>query len=257
WGAQFVGYQRPNQWMNSAGLGTMGFAVPAAMGAQVAEPNRAVWAIDGDGCFQMTNQELATCVINQIPIKVALINNSSLGMVRQWQTLFYDSRYSNTDLNTGADSIRVPDFVKLAEAYGAVGIRVETEEDIAPAIRKAMEINDRPVVVDFVVSADSMVWPMVPSGVSNDEIQVARDMTPGWDEDDYHATPHPFGTGPRRSGRPHPCRRPLRPPRIQHRIADRWSIRSRRPVSHDRCGRSRRRRPRAGHQTAQQNGQRH
>lgn len=184
WGAQFVGYQRPNQWMNSAGLGTMGFAVPAAMGAQVAEPDRAVWAIDGDGCFQMTNQELATCVINQIPIKVAVINNSSLGMVRQWQTLFYDSRYSNTDLNTGADSVRVPDFVKLADAYGAEGIRVEKAEDIAPAIKRAMEINDRPVVIDFVVSADSMVWPMVPSGVSNDEIQVARDMTPDWDEED-------------------------------------------------------------------------
>jgi len=183
WGAQFVEYQRPNQWMNSAGLGTMGFAIPAAMGAQVAEPDRAVWAIDGDGCFQMTNQELATCTINNIPIKVALINNSSLGMVRQWQTLFYDSRYSHTDLNTGADTIRVPDFVKLAEAYGAVGIRVEQEEDIAPAIEKAMEINDRPVVIDFVVSADSMVWPMVPAGVSNDQIQVARDMTPEWDEE--------------------------------------------------------------------------
>jgi len=183
WGAQFVEYQRPNQWMNSAGLGTMGFAIPAAMGAQVAEPDRAVWAIDGDGCFQMTNQELATCTINNIPIKVALINNSSLGMVRQWQTLFYDSRYSHTDLNTGADTIRVPDFVKLAEAYGAVGIRVEQEEDIAPAIEKAMEIHDRPVVIDFVVSADSMVWPMVPAGVSNDQIQVARDMTPEWDEE--------------------------------------------------------------------------
>src|SRR5690625_1965600 len=183
WGAQFVEYQRPKQWMNSAGLGTMGFAIPAAMGAQVAEPDRAVWAIDGDGCFQMTNQELATCTINNIPIKVALINNSPLGMVRQWQTLFYDSRYSHTDLNTGADTIRVPDFVKLAEAYGAVGIRVEQEEDIAPAIEKAMEINDRPVVIDFVVSADSMVWPMVPAGVSNDQIQVARDMTPEWDEE--------------------------------------------------------------------------
>jgi len=183
WGAQFVEYNRPNQWMNSAGLGTMGFAVPAAMGAQVGAPDRAVWAIDGDGCFQMTNQELATCTINNIPIKVAVINNSSLGMVRQWQTLFYDSRYSNTDLNTGADTIRVPDFVKLAEAYGAVGIRVEKEEDIAPAIQQAMEINDRPVVIDFVVSADSMVWPMVPAGVSNDQIQVARDVTPEWDEE--------------------------------------------------------------------------
>src|SRR5699024_8654264 len=111
--------------MNSAGLGTMVFAITASMGALVAEPDREASAIDDDSCYQMTNQELATCVINQIPIRIALINNSSLGMVRQWQTLFYDSRYSNTDLNTGANSIRVPDFVKLAEAYGAVGIRVE------------------------------------------------------------------------------------------------------------------------------------
>lgn len=184
WGAQFVKYERPDQWLNSAGLGTMGFAVPAAMGAAVASPDRAVWAIDGDGCFQMTNQELATCVINKIPIKIALINNSSLGMVRQWQTLFYDGRYSNTELNTGHKSIRVPDFVKLAEAYGAVGMRVEKNEDVDEAIKKAMEINDRPVVIDFVVSADSMVWPMVPAGVPNDDIRVARDMTPDWDEED-------------------------------------------------------------------------
>src|SRR5699024_6253717 len=251
WGAQFVGYQRPNQWMNSAGLGTMGFAIPAAMGAQVAEPDRAVWAIDGDGCFQMTNQELATCVINQIPIKIALINNSSLGMVRQWQTLFYDSRYSNTDLNTGANSIRVPDFVKLAEAYGAVGIRVEEEADVAPAIERAMEINDRPVLDDFVVSADSMVWPMVPSGVASDENQVARYMTPDGEGDAEHATSNPFGTGPRRAGCPRPSRRTLRPSGIQHRIIDRGSIGSRGPLAHDRRGRSRGRRLRAGHQTAQ------
>lgn len=184
WGAQFVEYERPNQWMNSAGLGTMGFAIPAAMGAQVADPERVVWAIDGDGCFQMTNQELATCVINNIPIKVALINNSSLGMVRQWQTLFYDSRYSNTDLNTGADTIRVPDFVKLAEAYGAVGLRCDDPARVDETINQAMAINDRPVIVDFVVSRDSMVWPMVPSGVSNDDIQVARDMTPEWNSED-------------------------------------------------------------------------
>ena len=117
WAAQFVQYERPNAWLNSGGLGTMGYAVPAAMGAKVGEPDRTVWAIDGDGCFQMTNQELATCVINNIPIKVAIINNSSLGMVRQWQTLFYNERYSNTDLHTSVGS-RVPDFVKLAEAYG-------------------------------------------------------------------------------------------------------------------------------------------
>ncbi|WP_159611369.1 acetolactate synthase large subunit [Glutamicibacter sp. JC586] len=184
WAAQFVKYERPRSWLNSAGLGTMGFSVPAAMGAKVADPDRVVWAIDGDGCFQMTNQELATCVINQIPIKVAVINNSSLGMVRQWQTLFYDGRYSNTDLNTGHGTARVPDFVKLADAYGCVGLRCERDEDIDATIKQALEINDRPVVIDFVVSADSMVWPMVPSGVSNDEIQIAKGMTPEWEEED-------------------------------------------------------------------------
>lgn len=184
WASHFVEYERPRQWLNSAGLGTMGFAVPAAMGAQVAEPERVVWAIDGDGCFQMTNQELATCVINRIPVKVAVINNSSLGMVRQWQTLFYDGRYSNTDLNTGHGTARVPDFVKLADAYGAAGLRCEREEDLDDTIRQALAIHDRPVVVDFVVSRDAMVWPMVPAGVSNDAIQVARGMTPEWDPED-------------------------------------------------------------------------
>ncbi|PNL17789.1 MULTISPECIES: acetolactate synthase large subunit [Micrococcus] len=184
WAAQFVQYERPRQWLNSAGLGTMGYAVPAAMGAKVGDPDRVVWAIDGDGCFQMTNQELATCVINRIPIKVAVINNSSLGMVRQWQTLFYDSRYSNTDLNTGHGTVRVPDFVKLADAYGAVGLRCEREEDLDETIRKALEVDDRPVVIDFVVSRDSMVWPMVPAGVSNDAIQVARGMTPDFTQED-------------------------------------------------------------------------
>ncbi len=184
WSSQFVQYERPRQWLNSAGLGTMGFSVPAAMGAKVGDPGRVVWAIDGDGCFQMTNQELATCVINRIPIKVAVINNSSLGMVRQWQTLFYDGRYSNTDLNTGHGTVRVPDFVKLADAYGAVGLRCERTEDLDDTIRRALEVDDRPVVVDFVVSRDAMVWPMVPAGVSNDAIQVARGMTPEWDQED-------------------------------------------------------------------------
>ncbi|PLC12512.1 acetolactate synthase 1 catalytic subunit [Kocuria flava] len=184
WSAHFVDYERPRQWLNSAGLGTMGFAVPAAMGAKVSQPDRVVWAIDGDGCFQMTNQELATCVINRIPIKVAVINNSSLGMVRQWQTLFYDGRYSNTDLNTGHDTVRVPDFVKLAEAYGCAALRCERDEDVDDVIRRALEIDDRPVVIDFVVSADAMVWPMVPAGVSNSQIQIARNMTPDWDEED-------------------------------------------------------------------------
>jgi acetolactate synthase-1/2/3 large subunit len=183
WAAQFIKYERPNAWLNSGGAGTMGYSVPAAMGAKVAEPDRVVWAIDGDGCFQMTNQELATCVINNIPIKVAIINNSSLGMVRQWQTLFYDGRYSNTDLNTGHDTIRIPDFVKLADAYGCLSLRVEKEEDVDAAIRTALETNDRPVVIDFVVSADAMVWPMVPQGVSNSYIQYARDHAPTFDEE--------------------------------------------------------------------------
>ncbi|WP_345208775.1 acetolactate synthase large subunit [Fodinibacter luteus] len=186
WAAQFVQYERPNAWLNSGGLGTMGYAVPAAMGAQVGEPGRTVWAIDGDGCFQMTNQELATCVINNIPIKVAVINNSSLGMVRQWQTLFYNERYSNTDLHTSVGS-RVPDFVKLAEAYGCAGLRCERPEDVDATIRAAMEVTDRPVVVDFVVHRDAMVWPMVAAGVSNDLIQVARDTAPQWDREESEA----------------------------------------------------------------------
>jgi acetolactate synthase-1/2/3 large subunit len=184
WAAQFISYERPNSWLNSGGAGTMGYSVPAAMGAKVAQPDRVVWAIDGDGCFQMTNQELATCTINNIPIKVAIINNSSLGMVRQWQTLFYDKRYSNTDLNTGHGTVRVPDFVKLAEAYGALGIRVTEESEVDAAIKLALETNDRPVVIDFTVSADSMVWPMVPQGVSNSYVQYARDHAPTWDTDE-------------------------------------------------------------------------
>jgi acetolactate synthase I/II/III large subunit len=184
WAAQFIKYERPNSWLNSGGAGTMGYAVPAAMGAKVAQPDRVVWAIDGDGCFQMTNQELATCTLNDIPIKVAIINNSSLGMVRQWQTLFYDGRYSNTDLNTGHDTVRIPDFVALAEAYGALGIRVTKEEEVDAAIKLALETNDRPVVIDFVVSADAMVWPMVPQGVSNSYIQYARDHSPAFSEED-------------------------------------------------------------------------
>ncbi|MBD8024395.1 acetolactate synthase large subunit [Microbacterium gallinarum] len=184
WAAQFIKYERPNAWLNSGGAGTMGYSVPAAMGAKVAEPDRHVWAIDGDGCFQMTNQELATCAINSIPIKVAIINNSSLGMVRQWQTLFYDGRYSHTDLNTGHDTVRIPDFVKLAEAYGCLAIRVEKEEDVDAAIQTALETNDRPVVIDFVVSADAMVWPMVPQGVSNSYVQYARDHAPAFEQED-------------------------------------------------------------------------
>lgn len=191
WSAQFIKYERPHAWLNSGGAGTMGYSVPAAMGAKVAEPDRVVWAIDGDGCFQMTNQELATCVINDIPIKVAVINNSSLGMVRQWQTLFYDGRHSFTDLETGHQTRRVPDFVKLADAYGALGIRVERADQVDDAIKLALETNDRPVVIDFVVSRDSMVWPMVPQGVGNSSIQYARDHAPSWDVEDADMTGDP------------------------------------------------------------------
>ena len=180
WAAQFVSYEKPRTWLNSGGLGTMGYAVPAAMGAKVGRPEAAVWAIDGDGCFQMTNQELATCAINNIPIKVAIINNESLGMVRQWQTLFYNSRYSNTDLH----SKRIPDFAKLADAMGCIGLRCEKAEDVDATIAKAMEINDQPVVVDFSVHRDAMVWPMVAAGTSNDEILVARELAPDWDSQD-------------------------------------------------------------------------
>ncbi|WP_249266551.1 MULTISPECIES: acetolactate synthase large subunit [unclassified Pseudonocardia] len=186
WAAQFVRYEKPRTWLNSGGLGTMGYAVPAAMGAKVGEPETVVWCIDGDGCFQMTNQELATCAIEGIPIKVAVINNGNLGMVRQWQNLFYGERYSNTDLKT--HKLRIPDFPMLAEAMGCAGLRVESKEDVDRVIKQAMEINDRPVVVEFVVGADAQVWPMVAAGTSNDEIKVARDIRPEFDNDDLAAS---------------------------------------------------------------------
>jgi acetolactate synthase I/II/III large subunit len=180
WASQFISYENPYTWLNSGGLGTMGYAVPAAMGAKVGRPDATVWAIDGDGCFQMTNQELVTCAVEGIPIKVAVINNGNLGMVRQWQTLFYEGRYSNTRLQ----SQRIPDFVKLAEAMGCVGLRCEKADDVDATIEKAMAVDDAPVVVDFVVGEDAMVWPMVPAGTSNDEILAARDVRPVWDADD-------------------------------------------------------------------------
>ena len=177
WASQFVSYENPRTWLNSGGLGTMGYSIPAAMGAKVGAPDKVVWAIDGDGCFQMTNQELVTCALNNIPIKVAIINNESLGMVRQWQTLFYNQRYSNTDLH----SKRIPDFAKLAEAMGCVGLRCDSRDDVDRTIAQAMEINDQPVVVDFSVHRDAMVWPMVAAGTSNDDIVIARSMAPIWD----------------------------------------------------------------------------
>ncbi|RCW39138.1 acetolactate synthase large subunit [Halopolyspora algeriensis] len=182
WAAQFIGYERPRSWINSGGLGTMGYAVPAAMGAKAGEPDRQVWAIDGDGCFQMTNQELATCAVEGIPIKVAIINNGNLGMVRQWQNLFYAERYSQSDL--GTHKHRIPDFAMLAESLGCVGLRCESGEDVDSVIRQAMEIDDRPVVIDFVVGKDAQVWPMVAAGTGNDEIMAARGIRPLFDDEE-------------------------------------------------------------------------
>jgi acetolactate synthase-1/2/3 large subunit len=165
WASQYWKFKRPHTWINSGGLGTMGFAVPAAMGAKAGRPNDRVIAIDGDGCFQMTAQELATCTTENIPITVAIMNNGHLGMVRQWQELFYDERYSQVKL--GQD---VPDYAKLAEAYGAVGLRAETPDDVDPIIEKALSITDRSVVIDFRCDPREMVFPMVPAGASNDDL---------------------------------------------------------------------------------------
>ena len=180
WAAHFLPHELPGRWLNSGGAGTMGYCVPAAMGAKVGQPDKVVWGIDGDGCFQMTNQELVTCALEGIPVKIAVINNQSLGMVRQWQTLFYEGRYSNTDLKTN----RVPDFPKLAEAMSCVGLRAEEPDEVDSVIEKALSINDVPVVVEFVVHKDAMVWPMIAGGASNDDIKVARDMAPRWDGED-------------------------------------------------------------------------
>ncbi|WP_328384424.1 acetolactate synthase large subunit [Streptomyces sp. NBC_00400] len=194
WAAHFIGYEQPSTWLNSGGAGTMGYAVPAAMGAKAGQPDRTVWAIDGDGCFQMTNQELVTCALNNIPIKVAIINNGALGMVRQWQTLFYNQRYSNTVLHSGPEAdgkqpsagTRIPDFVKLSEAMGCVAMRCEDPAELDAVIAKANAINDRPVVIDFIVHEDAQVWPMVAAGTSNDEVMAARGVRPdfGDNEDD-------------------------------------------------------------------------
>ncbi len=165
--SQYWKFDYPYTWINSGGLGTMGFSIPAAIGAKVGKPDRRVWAVDGDGCFQMTAQELVTASVEDIPIKVALLNNSYLGMVRQWQEMFYDERYSEVYL-----SEQTPDYVKWSEAMGCVGIRVESPEEVAPAITKANEINDRPVVVEFRTDPRENVFPMVPAGKSNSELVV-------------------------------------------------------------------------------------
>jgi acetolactate synthase-1/2/3 large subunit len=167
WASQYWRFEEPYTFVNSGGLGTMGFSVPAAIGAKVGRPDRTVWAVDGDGCFQMTAQELVTASTERIPVKIAILNNGYLGMVRQWQEMFYEERYSEVYL-----SLDLPDYVKWAEAMGCVGIRVESPEEVQPAIDKANEIDDRPVVVEFRTDDREKVFPMVPSGKANDEIQV-------------------------------------------------------------------------------------
>ncbi len=171
WASQYWRFESPYTWVNSGGAGTMGFAVPAAIGAKVGRPDRTVWAIDGDGCFQMTAQELVTATAEQIPVKIAILNNAYLGMVRQWQEMFYEERYSEVYLSPD-----LPDYVKWAEAMGCVGIRAESPEDVGPAIEKANSIDDRPVVVDFRTDAFEKVFPMVAAGQSNDDIVVHPDQ---------------------------------------------------------------------------------
>ena len=195
WAAHFIGYENPDTWINSGGLGTMGFAVPAAMGAKVGRPDTTVWAIDGDGCFQMTNQELATCAIEDIPIKVA----DHQQRVARHGPAVADAVLQRALLQHRPALRRIPDFVKLAEAYGCVGLRVRLADDVDATIEKAMEINDAPVVVDFRVHRDAMVWPMVAAGTSNDDIKFARDLAPDlgpkFDEDEL---PHRMSEARRR-----------------------------------------------------------
>jgi acetolactate synthase-1/2/3 large subunit len=165
WTSQYWKFNHPYTWVNSGGLGTMGFSVPAAIGAKVGRPDRMVWAVDGDGCFQMTAQELVTAASERIPVKIAILNNAYLGMVRQWQEMFYDERYSEVYLSPD-----LPDYKLWAEAMGCVGMRVESPEEVDAAIQKANEIDDRPVVIDFRTDSREKVYPMVPSGLTNDQI---------------------------------------------------------------------------------------
>jgi acetolactate synthase-1/2/3 large subunit len=167
WTSQYWRFNHPYTWINSGGLGTMGFSVPAAIGAKVGRPDRMVWAVDGDGCFQMTAQEMVTAAAERIPVKVAILNNAYLGMVRQWQEMFYEERYSEVYLSPD-----LPDYKMWAEAMGCVGMRVEDPEEVLPAIQKANDIDDRPVVIDFRTDSAEKVFPMVPSGSSNSDIVV-------------------------------------------------------------------------------------
>ena len=179
WASLHWNFNEPYTWVNSGGLGTMGFAIPAAIGAKVGRPDKTVWAVDGDGCFQMTAQELVTATVERIPVKIALLNNSYLGMVRQWQEMFYDERYSEVYLST-----ETPDYVKWAESMGCVAIRVESPEEVQPAIDKANSINDRSVVVEFRTDSNEKVFPMVPAGASNDDVIVH----PSQQEHRHHLT---------------------------------------------------------------------
>ena len=170
WASQFWRFEEPRRWINSGGLGTMGYAIPAAIGAKVGTPDEVVFAIDGDGCFQMTGTELITAAVENVPIKVAVMNNASLGMVKQWQNLFYDGRLSQVEL-----SPTVPDFVKFAEACGGVGLRADHPSEVAEVIEQALAINDRVVVVEFTCDPEAMVFPMVPAGGSNDDLILSRE----------------------------------------------------------------------------------
>ena len=186
WSAQLIDFEKPHSWISSGGLGTMGFGLPAAIGASVGSQRdfkgrKPVWLIAGDGSFQMTSEELAAAFLDHAPVKIALLNNSVYGMVRQWQTLFYNHHYSATNLLDGentSDIVDVPDFVKLAEAYGCVGMRAFTKDEAIECIKKANEINDRPVLIDFRVWKDAMVWPMVAAGDSNDNVTYMPGVKP-------------------------------------------------------------------------------
>ena len=197
WASQLIDFENEHSFISSGGLGTMGYGLPAAIGASVGsarkfDGKKPVWLIDGDGSFQMTSEELAAAFLDHAPVKIALLNNSVYGMVRQWQTLFYDHHYSATNLRDGEahgtegehalanDSapLEVPDFIKLAEAYGCVGLRAFTEEEAINAIKQANDINDRPVLIDFRVWKDAMVWPMVAAGASNDEVTYMPGIKP-------------------------------------------------------------------------------
>ena len=182
WAAHHITYDKPRTWLNSGGLGTMGYAVPAALGAKLGAPDREVWAIDGDGCFQMTGRELATAAIEGIPIKVAVIDNGNLGMVRQLQHVHCDRRYTNVDLAT--HTRRIPDFVLLAEALGCVGLRCDHEADLEATIARARAVTDRPVVIDFVVDDTALVWPMIAAGAVNDQLVLGNGFRPLFEESD-------------------------------------------------------------------------